>query len=282
MEKIAALIDKLQELKSNNAALSDLAYYTQLLYAELMCAKGNVEREKSAGRKKVAVIMPGYQSSASSEATEPKVEEQKQQVKQPVPEPAIPEREEATEREEVIKEEVIKKVEDVPAPAPAPKPQPEPVAPVAAKREDPVPPTPKTLFDLTDEPAPSYRRNPVNANGQSRELNDVMAEKVNTPSLNDRLKTEKIDLASKLNGSAPINDLSKAIDINDKFLFINELFRGDRDMYDRSIKTINGCNNLETAEYWIERELKIKLGWQEKDSAVQQFYHLIRKRFMAA
>ena len=34
-----------------------------------------------------------------------------------------------------------------------------------------------------------------------------------------------------------------------------------RIMYERSIKTINSFNIYAEAEYWISRELKVKLGW---------------------
>ncbi|MGH2643694.1 MAG: hypothetical protein ACRDE2_07100, partial [Chitinophagaceae bacterium] len=101
----------------------------------------------------------------------------------------------------------------------------------------------------------------------------------NKPSLNDKLKRENVELATKLTESVSIRDLAKAVDINDKFLFINELFRGDRNMYERSIKTINDCSNIEDASYWIERELKIKLGWLDHNEVVQKFYQLVKKRF---
>ncbi len=60
---------------------------------------------------------------------------------------------------------------------------------------------------------------------------------------------------------------------------MQELFRGDKDHYERSLKTINECASLQEAEYWIERELKIKLGWDESDPVAQHFYSLVRKRF---
>ena len=78
----------------------------------------------------------------------------------------------------------------------------------------------------------------------------------------------------------PIKDLRKAIGINDRFLFINELFRGDETMYERSIKTINGFSIYPEAEYWIKRELKLKLGWNEKNEIVKQFDHLVKRRFL--
>lgn len=98
------------------------------------------------------------------------------------------------------------------------------------------------------------------------------------PSLNDRLRQSGAELSDKLK-ETPIRDLRKAIGINDRFLYINELFRGDEAMYERSIKTINGFNIYAEAEYWIIRELKTKLGWNPDHPAVHQFDQLVRRRF---
>jgi hypothetical protein len=76
-----------------------------------------------------------------------------------------------------------------------------------------------------------------------------------------------------------VKDLRKAIGINDRFLFISELFRGDEVMYERSIKTINSFSIFPEAEYWISRELKTKLGWSNDHSAVQHFDQLVKRRF---
>jgi hypothetical protein len=97
-------------------------------------------------------------------------------------------------------------------------------------------------------------------------------------SLNDRLRQSKTELIEVLK-ETPVKDLRKAIGINDRFLFINDLFRGDESMYERSIKTINGFSIFPEAEYWINRELKVKLGWKIDDPAVVHFDHLIKRRF---
>ncbi len=97
-------------------------------------------------------------------------------------------------------------------------------------------------------------------------------------SLNDKLKHGKAELVEVLK-ETPIKDLRKAIGINDRFLFINELFRGDEAMYERSIKTINSFNIYPEAEYWISRELKVKLGWNIELPAVAQFDQLVKRRF---
>lgn len=97
-------------------------------------------------------------------------------------------------------------------------------------------------------------------------------------SLNDKLKQGKIELLEVLK-ETPIKDLRKAIGINDRFLFINDLFRGDEAMYERSIKTINSFNIYPEAEYWINRELKVKIGWDNENRTVQHFDQLVKRRF---
>ncbi|MCX6292796.1 MAG: hypothetical protein NT127_00645 [Sphingobacteriales bacterium] len=97
-------------------------------------------------------------------------------------------------------------------------------------------------------------------------------------SLNEILKEDKEELSETLQNS-PIKDLKKAIGINDRFLFINELFQGDETSFERSIKTINGFSIYAEAEYWIRRELKTKLGWDLQSESVKQFDALVKRRF---
>ena len=108
------------------------------------------------------------------------------------------------------------------------------------------------------------------------ELNDVLHEGL--PSLNDQLKPNNIALSDTFHKES-ITDLNKAIVLNDRYVFINELFRGDEVMYERSLKTINGFTTLLEAQSWIQRELKVKLGWNVSASIVAQFDQLINRRF---
>lgn len=96
--------------------------------------------------------------------------------------------------------------------------------------------------------------------------------------LNEKLKEIRKEVAQKL-GDVPIKDLRKAIGINDRYLYINELFSGDEAMFERSVKTLNQFSILPEAEFWMQRELRIKLGWKEDNVLVQQFVQLVRRRF---
>ena len=110
---------------------------------------------------------------------------------------------------------------------------------------------------------------------KGREINDMTGQ---SESLNDKLKHGKTELVEVLK-ETPVKDLRKAIGINDRFLFINDLFRGDEAMYERSIKTINSFNIYAEAEYWINREMKVKLGWDNNHHTVQHFDQLVKRRF---
>lgn len=139
---------------------------------------------------------------------------------------------------------------------------------------------PQLLFEEMNDDIPTLPPKPSTAikeiNEQVKEINDHVAH-IST-SLNDKLKISAAELSDKL-ADGPVKDLRKAIGVNDRFLYINELFRGDEAMYERSIKTINSFSIYPEAEYWIRRELKTKLGWKDSDATVKQFDQLIKRRF---
>ena len=140
---------------------------------------------------------------------------------------------------------------------------------------------PSLIFEEEeDQPIPTLAHHLSDvANTAATTKKEINESVVNSnASLNDKLKQSKIDLGDTLT-EAPIRDLKKAIGVNDRFLYINELFRGDESMYERSIKTINGFSILPEAEYWIQRELKVKLGWSDANETVKEFTQLVKRRF---
>jgi hypothetical protein len=161
-------------------------------------------------------------------------------------------------------------------PKPTPKPEPEPIPQAEAgkpwendfiKKENG---KPWVLDPMLEFPTLAHQEKIV------YELNDSMM--TEDSSFNTKLKEEKVEISSKLKDT-PIRDLKKAVSINDRHQFISELFRGDETMYERSIKTINGFSIYAEAEYWIQRELKVKLGWNTTLDIVKSFDQLVKRRF---
>jgi hypothetical protein len=225
------------------------------------------QKNGTLGTAKVAVTLPVNMNFAEEVSRTP-------QVENPVVEKAV----EVKQVTPIVESPAISKY----APQPESQPQPQPSYSIQkpsveqeAVKEEPISPyAPQQVlnpaFNISAE-APTLVQH------QSRkELHEIIGEK--KESLNDKLKQEKTEVVHVLKDS-PIKDLKKGIGINDRFHFVNELFRGDDAMYERSIKTINGFHILSEAEYWINRELKFKLGWNDNKDTVQHFYHLVRRRF---
>lgn len=136
---------------------------------------------------------------------------------------------------------------------------------------------PQMQFDPVEDIPTLYHQN-ASETEPIKELHQVFSNADLNNSLNDKLKIEKIELSDSLSDS-PVKDLKKAISLNDRFVFIKELFRDDEAMYERSIKTVNSFAIFAEAEFWIKRELKLKLGWNTQDKLVKEFDQLVRRRF---
>jgi hypothetical protein len=50
-------------------------------------------------------------------------------------------------------------------------------------------------------------------------------------------------------------------------------------MFERSLKTLNNFGTLQEAAYWTQRELVVKLGWEDDNEMVQFFYDMLKRRF---
>ena len=273
MEKISALIDKLQELKNSNAGLQSISYYVQLLQAEIIHARNKQKKEEPIDNEQshIAVIMP------VTTLSEPAIINGYTTIYNQMPAETVAPQAAAIpvpEYKTVTAQTPVETPEAAPAvvaqrPAPVPPPPPAPLPPEPEKKPAPAM---ITLFPQTESP----KTEPTGLHTELKELNQRVAQ--SSTSLNERFRQGHVELGDKL-GEMPVKDLRHAIGINDKFQFIQELFRGDVDTYERSIKTINEFNSLQEAEYWIERELKIRQGWEDDNRLVKQFYSLVRKRF---
>jgi len=100
----------------------------------------------------------------------------------------------------------------------------------------------------------------------------------NAREVNDKIGDDRPEVAQKFM-ETPIRDLKKAIGINDRYRFIQELFQGDESLFEQAVKSINSFTIYPEAEFWIRKELKIKRNWKADDPVVQQFDQLVKRRF---
>jgi hypothetical protein len=93
------------------------------------------------------------------------------------------------------------------------------------------------------------------------------------------------DLLAKTNGKgeepvkAPIADLKQAISLNEKLLFIKDLFNGYNLAYSEVVDIINKMNSFEAADSYLQNNYAAKNNWANKQATVDQFYELLNRRF---
>jgi hypothetical protein len=92
---------------------------------------------------------------------------------------------------------------------------------------------------------------------------------------NETLGNGKKDVASILQNK-PIGDLTKAIGINDKFLFTKELFNGNAELYARSIRQLNEFTDINDALIYIQENF----NWDGKNEAANQLIDLVRRKLL--
>ena len=95
--------------------------------------------------------------------------------------------------------------------------------------------------------------------------------------LGEKMMGEDNSLAAKLQQN-PIRDLKSVIGINDKFLFVNELFGGSMEKYNKSIDNLNDLKTLNGALIYLN-ELKIELQWNSSNEAYQKLKDLVSRKF---
>jgi hypothetical protein len=247
MDRVSTLIQKLQQQLEEKAAAEKLLLIVQMLHAELSAKIANEVTHES---DKVVVIMPAV----------PKQNNHQYDISTEPGEPVMKEEEKIIEILQVDEKEIEEELEEIKRIA-------------ETKNKISINAKPYLLFDPVEDVPTLAHQAPATV---TKEINDTI---MGVPeSLNEKLKESRAELSEKLTDS-PIKDLKKAIGVNDRFLFISEIFRGDEAMYERSIKTINNFSIFAEAEYWIRRELKIKIGWSDSDPIVKQFDQLVRRRF---
>lgn len=77
----------------------------------------------------------------------------------------------------------------------------------------------------------------------------------------------------------PIQDLKTGIGLNEKFLFIRELFANDHQAYAEAVDQLNAKASVADAESYIASELLPRYGWNLEHEALVNFLHLIFRRF---
>lgn len=97
--------------------------------------------------------------------------------------------------------------------------------------------------------------------------------------LNEMLSSK---LGGRTNSPAPksIDDLKAAISLNDKMIFIKELFNGYNLAYSEAVEIINRFDSFEAADNFLQKNYAQKNDWENKQATVDRFYAYLNRKFV--
>jgi len=77
----------------------------------------------------------------------------------------------------------------------------------------------------------------------------------------------------------PITDIKLAITLNDKLLYVKDLFNGYNLAYSEAIEILNRFNTFEEAMRFLKTNYVSKNNWEGKPATTEKFYALLKRRY---
>jgi hypothetical protein len=138
-----------------------------------------------------------------------------------------------------------------------------------------------TADDETREPnvVPATPEPVIDNNPKTRADEPAKEEKVLT--LNQKMSAQ-LKTPQGTNGQpaeAPIKDIKAAISLNDKLLYVKDLFNGYSLAYSEAIEIVNRFTSFEEADRFLKTNYVTKNNWEGKKATADKFYALLKRRY---
>ncbi len=157
--------------------------------------------------------------------------------------------------------------------------EPSPVPePVLSLPKDPPFPEPEVVIEPEPEVKAEAEPSAV-PSLPSPEPNKTTADLFSGPTtIGESFQAEKDNSIAATVNPSPVGDLKMAIGINDKFLFINELFKGDPTIYDEAIEKFNSFALPVDAENQMD-VYRQQYDWADKSEAYHRLNKIVKSKF---
>jgi len=110
------------------------------------------------------------------------------------------------------------------------------------------------------------------------------------PTLPKPPETERLTINQKISAQmagknahepalSPITDIKAATTLNDKLLYVKDLFNGYSLAYAEAIDILNRLNSFEEAEQYLKTNYVAKNHWDSKPETAEKFYTLLKRRY---
>ena len=95
----------------------------------------------------------------------------------------------------------------------------------------------------------------------------------------DTIAVESKKTLADIHSHKKIESLSKIMTINQKFMFTNELFDGNREEFIKALDAFDACANYDEAEGLLSSKYVANYNWDLDSEQVGEFLELIARRF---
>jgi hypothetical protein len=112
---------------------------------------------------------------------------------------------------------------------------------------------------------------------EKAEESSILADRfVHLPSsINDQFGSQRDGSLSEIHMAKQVSRLSEVISINDRFLFVREIFKGDREAYNQALAKLENAENLTDAK----AVLMSYTGNNPDSEASKQLLDLVKRKF---
>jgi hypothetical protein len=100
--------------------------------------------------------------------------------------------------------------------------------------------------------------------------------------INQKISSQLADKVSDKTEQAalkPIGDIKLAITLNDKLLYVKDLFNGYNLAYSEAIEILNRFNTFEEATRFLKTNYVTKNNWESKSATAEKFYEILKRRY---
>lgn len=109
-----------------------------------------------------------------------------------------------------------------------------------------------------------------------QQLNDRFANEQKT--LNEKMATETVDIATA-HAEKKVDSIHKSISVNQRYLFVKELFDGESEAFDNAISEVNDCDTFEDAVGLLVQNYAKVYHWNMQSGDIKDLLKIIIKKF---
>ena len=135
----------------------------------------------------------------------------------------------------------------------------------------------ETPLEKDTEKTVPLKGKPVSVPPQVKNLNERFQKPQKT--LHEQLVSQPASTLADIHQRNKIDSLKKHITLNQKFMFINELFSGNQEEYNLALERLEQCNSYEQAMRLLKSNYISKNNWDMEGEEVTEFLEILTKKY---